>query len=169
MNTEKLINISNKIVTHNLKNYPNRNIVERLLKKKSTWKVLEANKLDLESKFNIKVTKLSKIHNKDIKTLKRLLLNCKFFLEKLNILINKGKNNRFLISENKLLKVRNIHIPKDGKLNQFLYDNILNFNLKIKNINSETNFEILQNTKKELESLIFDLNNHYKTKYKILK
>ena len=30
----KLLNIANKIAKHNLNNYPNRNIVERLLKKK---------------------------------------------------------------------------------------------------------------------------------------
>lgn len=165
----KLLTIANKIVKHNLNNYPNRNIVERLLKKRSSWKVVETNKLYLENDFNIKINKLSNIHNKDIKTLKKLLINCKFFLERLNILINKEISQRLLISENKLLKIRNIHIPKDSKINQYLYNNILNFNLKVKDINSKTNLEILKQNKKEIQLLIDDLNIHYKTKYKIFK
>jgi hypothetical protein len=171
MNDEnhKLLTIANKIVTHNLNNYSSRGIVERLLKKRRNWKVLEENKLYLERDFNMKITKLSNIHNKNIKTLKKLLLNCKFFLERLNILINKGISKRFLISENKLLETQTIHIPKNSKINQFLYDTILNFNLKVKDINSETKLEILKQNKKEIELLIVELNIHYKTKYKIFK
>ena len=130
--------------------------------------MLEIDKSRLECDFRKKLVNLNKIHNKDIKWIKRLLLNCNIFVTKLERLLN---DSDLLISYRNLIESEKIIFPKQKGPHSSVYvyfsSKILDFNYKVKDINK--NLKILPEFLKDLQSIIFDLNHHYRAKYKCLK
>lgn len=111
LNNKIIVNISEKIWIHNLENYNKRFIVEKLLKKKELregviMKVIK----NIEKIYEEKKTKLNNFYNKEIKDIKKLILNCKIFLEILNIKLD--ENNRIYIDKSNSSNIERINIKK---------------------------------------------------------
>lgn len=169
LNNKIIVNISEKIWIHNLENYNKRFIVEKLLKKKELregviMKVIK----NIEKIYEEKKTKLNNFYNKEIKDIKKLILNCKIFLEILNIKLD--ENNRIYIDKSNSSNIERINIKKKTELNynkgyNYFYHKIKDFNKKI-DLNEKKE---LKNRREELNEIINELNNHYKIKFNILK
>jgi len=168
MNDKILSEISQKIVKHNLNKYEKREIVTRLLKKKKNYRLYELDQKVIEKKTKDRILILSEIHNKDIKWVKIALLKCKELSSKIEMIINIKKRNsgNFLISNVNPNNndIREIEIEKGTGSNYYFFKMIMELNLKIKDRK-----RCLKNLLKELKLLIYSLNQHYKSKYKIFK